>query len=137
KQKFGKAFDTPYGWAADALKNPKPTFRDIEESVGLEHLRPYYKLASHNVHAGPKGVFFSLGLVNDKDTTLLAGPSDTGFADAAHGTALALLQMTTQLLSKYPTIDSLILADVLKRQVDEIGEKFLSTQLKYEKKYKR
>jgi hypothetical protein len=44
----------------------------------LDYLRPYYKLASHNVHAQPKGILFKLGLVQNQDI-LLAGPSNYGF----------------------------------------------------------
>ena len=42
-------------------------FSDIERAVRLDHLRPYYKLASHNVHANPKGMLFRLGLYPESD----------------------------------------------------------------------
>ncbi|MFA6041428.1 MAG: DUF5677 domain-containing protein, partial [Methylophilus sp.] len=49
-KKFGNEFSSDYGWAAKALNSKRPTFRDIEVSVDMTFLRPYYKLASINVH---------------------------------------------------------------------------------------
>ena len=58
--RFGNEFKGQYGWAAHHLKNPKPNFDQIEQAVGNGHLRAHYRMASHNVHANPKGVFFRL-----------------------------------------------------------------------------
>jgi hypothetical protein len=79
-ERFGKSYATQYGWAAEKLKTERPTFADIEAFVGLDHLRPLYRLASHAVHANPKGVFVHLGLFGDEDF-LLAGPSNTGLGE--------------------------------------------------------
>jgi len=62
---FGKSFGVNYGWAASVLKFNN-TFAQIEESIGLNHLRPYYKMASQNVHADPKGVIYRLGLNGER-----------------------------------------------------------------------
>src|SRR5664280_890309 len=51
KARFGKNYLKDYGWAAATLKKDSPTFRDIEESVGLDRLRPFYRMANQNVHA--------------------------------------------------------------------------------------
>ena len=57
KQKFGTNYSKEYGWASAALGHPKNLrFRNIEESIDLDFWRPYYKMASHSVHAGPKSV---------------------------------------------------------------------------------
>jgi hypothetical protein len=61
-RRFGKDFGGSYGWAALALSRSKPTFSDIEHEVKLDDLSPFYRLASHNVHANPKGITFKLGL---------------------------------------------------------------------------
>jgi len=127
-ERFGSDYKYQYGWASTALGKAKPTFRDLEEDVSLDHLHPYYKLASHNVHANPKGVFFRLGLYPESTDMLLAGPSNTGFADPAHGTALSLSQVTITLLTMRPNIDRLVFSEVLLMLTDEIGEAFLSIQ---------
>jgi hypothetical protein len=71
-KRYGPRFKTQYGWAAEVLGNGRPTFSDIERSVHIDHFRAHYRMASHNVHANPKGVFFKLGLLSEVDA-LLAG----------------------------------------------------------------
>lgn len=126
--KYGPEYANEYGWAADALANPQPNFADIERSVDLQHLRPFYKLASHNVHANPKGAIFRLGLYPDSEPILLAGPSTAGFADPGHGAAISLGNITTTLLMLRPNMDRIVMARILLRFVEMIGEAFLSAQ---------
>src|SRR6266571_2091772 len=46
--RFGTVFSEDYGWAAQALgKTGRVTFADIERDMHLDHLRPYYRMASH------------------------------------------------------------------------------------------
>jgi hypothetical protein len=125
KARFGAPYGEEYGWAAAALGMKNPRFSDIERNVGLAHLRPYYKLASHNVHANPKGAFFKLGLLPDQQM-LLAGPSDLGLADPGHGTAISLSQITFTLLTMKPNIDRLVICQILGRLEDEVGEAFIA-----------
>jgi hypothetical protein len=88
--RFGPGFAKgDYGWAGHHLNMVQPTFRDIEQAAGIDHLRAHYRMASHNVHANPKGVFFKLGLLPDSQM-LLAGPSNAGLADPGHGAAISL-----------------------------------------------
>lgn len=136
--KFGTDFKESYGWASKALNKQRPNFADIEKDVGLDKWRPYYKMASHNVHANPKGISFKLGLLNKtRSTILLAGASDYGFTDPAHGAAISLLQATSTLLFNKSNIDKIVLADVLKKFEELIGEEFLKTQKKFETKYSK
>ncbi|MBI4608062.1 MAG: hypothetical protein HY726_03530 [Candidatus Rokubacteria bacterium] len=125
KARFGEPYGAEYGWAAEALGMKNPKFSDIERSAGLAHLRPYYKLASHNVHANPKGAFFKLGLLPDQQM-LLAGPSDLGLADPGHGTAISLSQITFTLLTMKPNIDRLVICQILCRLEHEVGEAFIA-----------
>jgi hypothetical protein len=106
------------------LNKLRPNFRDIEEYVGLDYLRPFYKMACHNIHANPKGVFFKLGLYPTDPEILLAGPSNLGLADPGQGTALSLLQVTICLLTSKTTIDGLIIGEILRRLNEEIEEAF-------------
>ena len=71
-KRFGNNYKSDYGWASVATNNDKPTFRDIEKSVGLKHLRPHYKMACNNVHANPKSIFFKLGLYPESGDILLS-----------------------------------------------------------------
>ena len=126
--RYGKSYATSYGWAAHALGNPKPNFSDIERALSLDHWRPHYKLASHNVHGNPKGVFSKLGLYPERQEVLLVGPSDTGFTDPAHSAAISLLQITTSLLALRPNIDRLAVCHILSTLAEEIGDTFLAIQ---------
>ena len=125
---FGKGFAKNYGWASSALKHP--TFAAIEKNVEMEHMRPYYRMANINVHAGPKGIIFKLGHIPGKENILIAGPSIAGHADPAHGAAISLCQLTTFLLISKPTVERLVLATALQRFLDDIGETFLEVHSK-------
>ncbi len=118
--RFGSQYGEVYGWAASALNSRRPTFSDIERNVGLDHMRPYYKLASHNVHANPKGALFRLGLIGE-ESVLLAGPSNAGLVEPAHGTAISLGLITISLLTLESNLDRLVVCGILLRLQDEIG----------------
>jgi hypothetical protein len=132
--RFSSSYKNNYGWAAAALNKDNPNFCDIEENSGLDHLRPYYKLASHNVHANPKGVMFRLGLLGNAQNILLAGPSNYGFTDPAQGTVFSLGLITVTLLTVKPTIDNLVLSNILLKLETKIGNEFFKVQKEIEDK---
>lgn len=125
--KYSKNFKSEYGWAASAVGKDSPNFADIEAMVGLEHMRPYYKMASHNVHANPKGVFFKLGLLQESEI-LLSGPSNVGLTDPAHSAAISLLQITTSLLTIDANMDRIVICHILEKLEVEIGEACFEAQ---------
>ena len=123
--RFGKGFTRDYGWAASALGIERPSLAEIERAVQLDHLRPYYRMASDNVHANSHGAFYKLGGFPPDLDILLAGPSNMGLADPGHGTALSLTQVTAALVSTVPTLDSLTELTVLELLQEETGAAFL------------
>ena len=125
--RFGKEFDEDYGWAASALGNKRPSLAEIERAVQLDHLRPYYRMASDNVHANSHGAFFKLGGFSPDVDILLAGPSNLGLADPGHGAALSLHQITVALVSTAPTLDGLTELMVLGLLEEETGVAFLQS----------
>jgi hypothetical protein len=124
--KYGRDFRHPQGWAAHHLNKANPSIADVQEGSGIEHLLPYYRLASHNVHANPKGVFYKLGLLGESDI-LLAGPSNAGLADPGHNTALSILQVSMALAQLHPTFDHNVAMLIMSTLVDEIGESLLES----------
>ena len=133
---FGKSFGANYGWAASVLKNFDHTFAQIEENVELNHLRPYYyKMATQNVHADPKGAIYRLGLNGER--FLLTGPSNMGLVEPGHSTAISLLQVTSCLLLLQPTLDNIVLAKVMMILSDEIGIAFLKVHKEIEAREKQ
>jgi len=129
-RQYGDHFDDPYGWADYILRkrhhreDKRFTFTDLEAAVHLEHLRPYYRMASHGTHAGPKGDNFNVGNLRPRKI-MLAGPSNAGLADPGHGTLISLLQCTTTLLGLIPDPETVTVMRVLGRLVDEAGQEFL------------
>lgn len=125
--RFGKSFDGHYGWAAHILKpksnEPIRSFGDIEESV-LPHLRPYYQLASHNVHAKSKGIYSRLGLIDEREV-LLAGASNVGLADPGQNAALFLCHITTVLGLLHVTFETTSMMKLLRRLEREVGDSFI------------
>ncbi|HEY0607202.1 MAG TPA: DUF5677 domain-containing protein [Herpetosiphonaceae bacterium] len=123
---FGPTYKKNYGWASAALAHPDPKFDDIEQAVAFDHWRPYYKLASHNVHANPKGAMYRLGLPPNSPPSLLAGPSDAGLSDPGHGTLISLAQITTALLTTHVNIDRLVVCKVMQKLVRESSTTFMA-----------
>jgi hypothetical protein len=127
-QEFGKGFECHYGWAAYIFPNRGARtvgFATLEKDVGLDHMRPYYKWASQNVHAGSKGMRNRLALAECHDDVLLVGQSNSGMTDPAHATALSLMQITLTLLKTVPNLDHIVLMNVIKEYSDEVGNTFL------------
>lgn len=131
--KYGKCYKNTYGWASEELGKCNPNFYDIEKSVGLNHLRPIYKMSSHAIHANPKGVYFNLGISEKSENKILiAGPSDYGLTDPGHSTAISLFQVNTVLLSYKTSFNSVAILKVFQKLEKEIGEEFIKIHKTFE-----
>lgn len=135
KKRYGKEFAGEYGWAAGALNGRSANFAVIEEAVNLHRFRPYFRLASNTVHAGPKGAFFRLGIIGPD--LLLAGASNAGLDEAARLTALSLAQITSCLLNLRPTLDSGVWSGVLIDLAQMIEAEAVKVQRGIERKERR
>ncbi|CAI2486161.1 DUF5677 domain-containing protein [Serratia proteamaculans] len=125
-KKYGKKYADNYGWASYLFPNHnKVGFGAIEKDVQLEHMRPYYKWASQNIHTGSKAMRNRLGLCEADEDILLVGQSNSGMTDPAHATAISLIQITTALLFLKPTIDHVVISKVIQDYSDEVGNTFL------------
>lgn len=120
---YGESYGHEYGWASVTLNLKKPTFRDIEASVNLDHFRPYYKAASANIHASPIGILSRLGLSPEEDI-LLAGPSNIGLSDPAQSTIISLTQVTTSVLTHNVNVDFLVVCKVMAEYGKDVGIAF-------------
>ena len=131
--RFGEAFKSDYGWASLAIESSRPTMSDIEQHVQLGHMRPYYRMASDNVHPNSHGTSFRMGLhSSQQDEMLLAGPSNLGLADPGHSTAISLSQITTTLLATEPVFDCVVTMKILNELTNEVGEAFLKVHQELE-----
>jgi hypothetical protein len=133
RERYGKAYLGAYGWAAAALaahgtQFSKPaTFADIERDVELDHMRPWYRMASHPTHANPKGITFTPDVLPSRPV-LLAGPSATGLAAAGECALVSLCQVTATVITyKFGESAPLILG-ALRHISHEGQEAFATTQ---------
>lgn len=127
-EKYGKQYGEFYGWASYVFPNSKGrvTFTAIEKDVGLDYIRPYYKWASQNIHAGSKGMSNRLGLCEAEEDILLVGQSNSGMTDPAHATAIGLSQITMTLLVLKPTMEHIVLMKLMTEYEKEVGKIFLN-----------
>lgn len=68
--RFGQEYNGLYGWTAPIFQGRRVGFKQIEEAGGVDHLRPFYKFVSDNVHAGSKGTIYQMGW----ETTMTTRP---------------------------------------------------------------
>lgn len=104
--RFGKSFGTDYDWAADHLSHAQPTFWHIQDAVGRQKMRSHYKMASHNVHAGTKGIAHRLGAMPQAYPGI-AGASNVGFVEPGQNLAISLVHISMLLLPKTGSLDDL------------------------------
>jgi hypothetical protein len=123
-ERYGRNFKTSYGWAAHALGMDRPMLSHIERASGIDHLRAHYRMASHPVHANPKGILFKLGLLHNEKDVILTGPSDAGLADPGQCSAISLYQVTTALGLLKPSLDNFVVLRILNLLIDETQEAF-------------
>lgn len=139
-QQFGEDFKSNYGWAAQVVvKSKQPTFRALEEAAGLNHLRPYYRMAGYGIHATAKGMAFDIGSIQHLaggPRGLLAGASNAGLADPGHGSLISLHQCTAALLVSKPDIETVASLQTLQCFIDKAAQAFIEVhreQLQAEK----
>ncbi len=124
---YGPEFESDYGWAAKALNIKRPRIWEIERAVGLDHFRPYYKFASHNVHANPKGVIYRLSVNGDR-SLLPTGPSNVGLTEPANNAALAISRITLGFARITESLDALCVSSMLNEIPREIGNAFMRAE---------
>ncbi len=110
KQKYGDDFTKQYGWIPLELSVIR-NFHALEKHVNLDKFRPYYKKASHLIHAGPNS-FFRLGQ-HENQEYLFPDPSPYGIADSLGNCAISLLHITLCILNYSPTFDSILKMKVI------------------------
>lgn len=121
---IGRKLKGEFDWAGPALKSKSSQvrFAQIETDVGMDHWRPRYKWACQHSHAGFSGPQKLLGMSEAKQFMFQVGPSNSGFVDPLHMTAISLHQMTsTFLLSGTPDLGRVVYVTVIGHLVDELG----------------
>jgi uncharacterized protein DUF5677 len=124
--RWGCEFRHQYGWASTLVGSRRPTFRDLELHVGLDHLRPYYQWYSDAVHAGSKAA--ATVVTRGPHSILLAGPSNADLADPGQSAMVSLQQGTSALVlsQKQPHVDDLVQLIAVQRLVECAQEAFVA-----------
>jgi hypothetical protein len=132
--KFGKEFADANGWAFPLFAPRRPSFKGLEKLAGVSHLRPYYKFSTHHAHGGSKGVMGNAVRVG-RETFLLTGATDSGFAEIAHGALLSLVQAAIALMVRGGDItqnaQALVVARALRMLAADGGAALADAELNY------
>lgn len=131
KKEIGGSLKKDHEWARPALKLPDNSniqFFHLEKDVGLDHWRPRFKWATQHIHAGHRPGNRLLGMVEAQKPLHLVGPSNSGFVDPVHMTAITLNLITSNFLlhpvfssSSGTNVTNIVFSDVLTMISDEIG----------------
>lgn len=123
---YGKDFSDINGWAREVFPKKNISIARIEKEVNLEHMRPYYQMACHSIHAGIKGIRFQLGLVTYDRDHILTGQTDMGLADPGILTVFSLNNMNKMILKYIEQEKSLQVGTLLDSLEEEIKELFFA-----------
>jgi len=119
KQQYGNDFTKKYGWIPLELSMAR-NFCALEKHVNLDKFRPYYRKASHVIHAGPSS-FFSLGQYENQED-LITDPSPYGLVEPLDNCAISLLNITLCILNHYPTFDSIIKMKIISKWSSRVSD---------------
>ena len=119
---LGRSIDKDKNGEWPKITISHPTFAQVEESVDMEHWRPWYKCASSYVHANHSPAENLLGLVETTVPVNLVGASNSGFVDPFQLTALSLAQLVGTYLTHSTNLDRIVHIDVFHQLADEMAE---------------
>lgn len=131
RAKYGDRYCKPYGWARSLIPNGKINIDELAKHAKLDHLRPYYGLASDGIHPDIKGLHrttFTMG-----ENLLLAGPTNYGLADPGQWTLWAFSECTSVFASLKPSPENDAALVRLSLLVSRASKEFVTTQLEIEK----
>lgn len=121
--RYGRDFNSPYGWAAKHLGITKPQkvrFIHIEEAAGRTGMKSIYKAASYPVHAGSRSLFFSHAQLDPFDGPT-AGATNAGLLEPGQNLAYTLVQITGNMVfRRHKTLDMIVEMGVLVALRDKI-----------------
>ena len=123
--KYENGFKSQYGWADIYVEKGTRGFQAIESSANYDHMRPYYKWASQNIHVNTKTLTKPLALPDFDPDLIHVGASHYGLTDPAHASALSILQATATLIYSETDLEKIVLIKALTIFADRIGDTFL------------
>jgi hypothetical protein len=126
--KYEPGYREDWGWAKPLFQSElhRPKFDELETLAGLGHNKPYVKLSHHAIHSGASGTIDILELHGGGEV-MLTGPSNAGLSEPAHGTLIALYQVTVAFLLNGPNEvlpDDVLVLKALTLLLNQAGSAF-------------
>ncbi|WP_194904407.1 DUF5677 domain-containing protein [Catenulispora rubra] len=133
--RWGAQFHKRHQWAAPLFANSKSIeFGQLEDLAGLGHLKPFYRLSNHYVHAGPRSAVLNLYNVRGRRSIGAGARADTDIGEVGHGALTSLLQCTVPLIARDGVVsndpDTLLAIKCMQRLVDDAGTAFQRSALR-------
>lgn len=131
-EKYGKEFKESYGWTKNLLPKGRRNFRELEELVSMDFMRPFYSWANDNVHSSISGIKNRLGHFEKLPNTYLrlSGPSVYGLADPVQFTVASLKLITQDLVEDHKSLQQVLILSLLDILEEKIKEEFFKAHLK-------
>lgn len=104
-KQFGPDYSGTYGWAVGIEGMTKPSFRDLERVAEVDHLRSYYRWASHEVHADSRGSALNVR-ERGGQSFKQSGYTNYGLAEPGQMAAISLHQVTVSVLLSEDPVSS-------------------------------
>ncbi len=125
-EKYGKSYNTPYGWAVDATQNKSPQIKDIVRAAGFYQYMSEHKAASMSLH----GSFDAIYNISTPPSLhmKLWGPSSYGIAQAAEQSLLMLLLSTVDFLNLRSSRDVFVAMEVIEALIVRAQDMFASIE---------
>lgn len=131
-----EGFEKPFGWAKNLPG--RSNWKTLEGLARLNHLRPFYSLASHGIHATPRGGDLSYIVLNDGTPALAAGPTTAGLAEPASAAALSFTEITTVFVTnsfvREPDLSRIAAAKALHRLREILDEQLAQAHRAHERR---
>lgn len=121
-----------YEWARTCGEfNPRKkfiSFDDIRKKADFpsDLWKHQYQLANEIVHPSSQGTFNRLGTMIDEDI-ITVGHTDYGLTTPGEHSAITLAQLTSSLLTVYPSGDALVAINMINKWVDVVREEYFKT----------
>jgi hypothetical protein len=139
---YGSEFARAYGWATPFLRTTgllKPrehaAFATLQQAANRTSMQSHFRMASHNVHAGPHGIYFRLGKIGYSEV-LLAGASNAGLVEPGQNAAITLMQVTALLFPANPTTYDLVALRAFERAGRAVPDAFARADRKLQRDHK-
>lgn len=136
-EQFGDEMAHPNGWAKPLFPSMKPrdrvTFSRLEQLAGLSHLRPFYRLGSHHVHAGSRAAGLNLSQERGEPPLITVGATVLAdIAEVSHGALISVMQVISNLVDEaleYEVdgiIELLVGLNFVQRYTDHAGSLYVA-----------